>query len=285
MFDLFSKQTKPKQIKQKIKLAKGDQIHIRAGKYTWNQYVEVNVEGSAANPIVIRSYMDDKVSIQQQNIDQNIIDFKSANYTYWYNIEFFGGSAGFKFGGSNNWNVFDSLFIHDTQFSLFQTNGAGAFANNVLQNSELSQIANYGIGVHLADVALNNSISHCHIHHTYNTATRNSGSGIRIGANSYGNAVFDNLIHHTFEPGIYVTTTNLPSTIPRNRIARNLIWNSIDRCMQVNWLVEVSYNIMVDCNGVAFANAVNTVFDHNTVYGNYKDFVKIVVFSNLNFCF
>lgn len=115
----------------------GDQVHLGGGTYSVSGLWNVALNGNANNYIVIRSAPGQKAIINRPGVDQNIMDVV-ATYTYWYDLEFSGGSAGIRVRGDSHHNTWDKINVHDTEDVLFRANDSGSTVHdNVIMNSEL----------------------------------------------------------------------------------------------------------------------------------------------------
>src|SRR3954447_9810549 len=70
----------------------GDTLILDGGTYSFSGYFELNIAGTAAQPIVIRAQAGQQPVIQNLNAGQNIVNLVGAQFVTLDGIEFSGGS-------------------------------------------------------------------------------------------------------------------------------------------------------------------------------------------------
>jgi hypothetical protein len=73
-------------------LKPGEELRLAGGTYTVDSGFRVTVNGTAQQPIVMRSKDGERAIIQQTNSGQNVFEISGSKYFVVRNIEFTGGS-------------------------------------------------------------------------------------------------------------------------------------------------------------------------------------------------
>ena len=264
----------------------GDTLLLDAGTYTLNGYVGVSLQGTNANPIVIRAQAGAHPLVTQL-ANQNIINFISSTFVTIDGIEFTGGSIGLRFqaggstptmGGSDI--TVQNCHVHATPANAIAANSDGNdYARFRFIHNEIDHTGDTGEGLYLG---CNNDgcrfhdslVANNHIH-DLNGATITQGDGIEIKQGSYANVVEDNVIHDTGYPGITMYDLHGEGGGAVNIIQRNIVWNTGDNGIQVTADAIVRNNIVLSecagCNAFASNNvqggsAANLVIANNTLF-------------------
>ena len=251
----------------------GDTLILDDGTYAFSGYFELDIAGTAAQPIVIRAASGQHPVIQYTGTDQNIVNFVDAQFLTIDGIEFAGGSRGLRFIGGNDVTV-RNCRVHDTAANAVSANDDGyIYARFAFVHNEIDHTGATGEGFYLG---CNDDT--CRIHdsliannwiHDLNGATITQGDGIEIKKGSYANVVRDNVIHATGYPGI--TLYDAHGNGAPNVIERNVVWDSADNGIQVTADAIVRNNLVLGAAGSAFASnalqngsAANLAIVHNT---------------------
>lgn len=260
-------------------------MHLATGTYVATSRTAVNLHGSEGAMIVIRSAPGQAAHIRRADAGQNLLDM-TLSYTYWYDLEFSGGSAGLRLQGETHHNTFDKIDLHGSQDVLFRANDGGSDVHhNLVINSELHEPTGPGtaeamyLGCNNGDcVFRENYIVHNHIFGTDGAAIE-QGDCVEIKRGSWGNVVADNTIERCNYPGVFVYgAANAPAP---NRVLRNTIVTSGDNCIQVTSSAVVQGNIIANCVGAGIAvqpnqgNPEAVTIDHNTILAGGGDAIAL----------
>lgn len=77
-------------------LKPGEELRLAGGTYTVDSGFRVTVNGTAQQPIVMRSKDGERAVIQQTNAGQNVFEISGSSNFVVRNIEFTGGSHGIR---------------------------------------------------------------------------------------------------------------------------------------------------------------------------------------------
>ena len=249
----------------------GDILKIESGTYSINKYFNLEVSGTAVEPIWIEG--EDGVIITRPDANQNIINIGAENavsYLCIRGIEFIGGSIGVRFYHCENvW--FDQCHIHDTQDAGLTANAENTRYIYITQN-EINNTGGTGEGMYLggnnSSVIMSQSIIALnHVHHT-NGAGVTQGDGIELKQGSWGNLIAENHVHDCNYPCIIVYGTDGKQ---QNIVEKNICYNSNDNTMQVQGEAIIRNNLIMNGVASAFASTnhqgttTNLQLIHNTI--------------------
>ena len=230
----------------------------------------MTVNGTAEQPIVMRSKDGEQAIIQQTSTSQNVFEISGSRYFVVRDIEFTGGSHGVRLMDSDYVTI-ESCEVHDTGDVAISANSGGTYEGLKLLRNHIHHTNGTGEGMYLgcnsnACRLANSLIEGNYIHHT-NGATVEQGDGIELKEGSFGNIVRDNVIHDTKYPGIitYSTVGNGAANV----IEGNVIWNVSDNAIQSAADAIIRNNIILD-GPVALqshqaGSPSNIQFVHNTI--------------------
>lgn len=227
-------------------LRPGEELRLAGGTYTLDSSFRVTVNGTAQQPIVMRSRDGERALIRQTNAGQNIFEISGSSYFVVRNIEFTGGSHGIRLMDSDYITV-ENCELHDTGDVAISANSGGTYEGLKLLRNHIHHTNGTGEGMYLgcnsnACRVANSLIEGNYIHHT-NGPTVEQGDGIELKEGSYGNIIRDNVVHDTNYPGIitYSTVGNGPANV----IDGNVIWNTNDYSIQSSADAVISNNIVM----------------------------------------
>jgi hypothetical protein len=250
-----------------------------SGTYMLTSRVSLNLTGSPGLPIVIRSKPGEAALIRRNDNTQNILD-GTLVWTYWYDLELSGGSAGLRLEGDSHHNVFDDLDIHSTASSaMFRSSDPNTITHhNIIQNCHIhdpvgmSHAAMMSFGCSDASCSFRNNLIHRnHLHSALNNQF--DGGCLVLFRGSFGNVVSDNVIHDCpGNPAVfsYGTDGNEP-----NRLTRNIISNAMnDHCIQITSNTAAVGNVIANCDGAGIGvlpiggTPRDILISHNTIYSD-----------------
>lgn len=184
------------------------------------------------------------------------------------------GSSGFKFAGKCLHNVFENLSMSNTDSSMLHAiDPRGEFSRNQVVRSTFTSTARNGIrGINVdCAVAEGNLFAQNYF--------RNLVTGVFVGANVVDTTIVDNYVRDTSAPGIYIETKKVgSSTTNRNLVARNLVANSGDNCIQVVSFTDVVANVVANCDNRGIdVRGENVTLEFNTVYADPSAHIAVSV--------
>lgn len=225
----------------------GDTLIMHGGTYLLTTYFELDLAGSAEQPIVIRAAAGEQPVLHYVDDGQNIVNVASSSFLTFDGIEFSGGSRGIRLTNSSDITI-RNCHVHDTAANAISANdGGNVYARLTIVHNEIDHAGDTAEGLYLGcnDDAcrVHDSLIANNYIHDLNGPTVTQGDGIEIKAGSYANIVRDNVIHDTAYPGITLYHTN--GNGAPNVIERNLVWNSGDNGIQVTGDAIVRNNIVL----------------------------------------
>jgi hypothetical protein len=250
-------------------LEPGGELVLRGGTYRLDRGFRIRVNGTQAQPIVIRAREGERPLLHQTNPRHNVLEIDGSRHLVIRGLAFTGGSHGVRLMASNDVTI-EHCEIYET--------GDVALSANVGTQRGLRLIRNHihhtngsGEGMYLgchddSCRVAESLIEGNYIHHT-NRASVTQGDGIEVKEGGYGNVIRHNVIHDTRYPGII--TYGTVGRGPPNVIEGNVVWNSGDYGIQVAADAVIRNNIVIGAP-VAFrphvsARPSNIEFVHNTV--------------------
>ena len=228
-------------------LGAGDTLIMHGGTYTLSSYFELDLVGTAAQPITIRAAAGEQPVMHYVDDGQNIVNIADSGFLTIDGIEFSGGSRGIRLTNSSDITI-RNCHVHDTAANAISANdGGNVYARLVFVHNEIDHAGDTAEGFYLGcnDDAcrVHDSLVANNYIHDLNGPTVSQGDGIEIKAGSYANVVRDNVIHDVAYPGITLYHTN--GNGAPNIIERNVVWNSGDNGIQVTADAIVRNNIVL----------------------------------------
>jgi hypothetical protein len=254
-------------------LKPGEELRLAGGTYTVDSGFRVTVNGTAQQPIVMRSRDGERAIIQQTNPGQNVFEISGSKYFVVRNIEFTGGSHGIRLM-SSSFITIEGCEVHDTGDVAISANSGGTYEGLKILRNNIHHTNGTGEGMYLgcnsdACRVANSLIEGNYVHHT-NRANVEQGDGIELKEGSYGNTIRDNVIHDTNYPGIitYSTVGNGAANV----IEGNVIWNTNDNGIQSAADAIIRNNIVlgspIALQSHQAGSPSNMQVVHNTVINN-----------------
>ena len=254
-------------------LKPGEELRLAGGTYTVDSGFRVTVNGTALQPIVMRSKDGERAIIQQTNSGQNVFEISASKYFVVRNIEFTGGSHGIRLMASSFITI-EGCEVHDTGDVAISANSSGTYEGLKILRNHIHHTNGTGEGMYLgcnSDACrLANSLIEGNYVHNTNGPNVSQGDGIELKEGSYGNTIRDNVIHDTNYPGIitYSTVGNGAANI----VEGNVIWNTNDNGIQSAADAIIRNNIVLGApialQSHQAGSPSNMQVLHNTVINN-----------------
>ncbi|MFO0555856.1 MAG: right-handed parallel beta-helix repeat-containing protein [Polyangiaceae bacterium] len=252
----------------------GDELVLGGGTYNLSQRFAIDVQGTAAMPIIIRAKDGETAIITRPDANQNTINVENAAYVELRGLEVVGGSHGIRITASSFITI-DGCHVHDTGDVGISANVPGSSYDHLtIVNNHIHNTAGTGEGMYLG---CNDNGCQMHdsliagnwIHETRGPAV-SQGDGIEVKEGSYNNVIRDNVIHDTNYPCIitYSTVGNGAANV----IERNALWNCGDHGIQSAADAIIRNNIILSAAADGIRNQphqagapANLTIVHNTV--------------------
>jgi len=236
-------------------LVAGDTLTLRGGTYPLTSYFNLELAGTAAQPITIRAKTGEQPHLQYIGAGQNIVNVSNTTFLVLDGIEFSGGSRGLRFTNASDITV-RNCHVHDTAANAIAANDDGSdYARLTFVHNEIDHTSDTAEGFYLGcnddTCRVHDSLVANNYIHDLTGAGVTQGDGIEIKLGSYANIVRDNVIHDIAYPGITLYGVNGRGA--RNLIERNVVWHSGDNGMQVDSDAIVRNNIVLGAAGAGFA--------------------------------
>jgi parallel beta helix pectate lyase-like protein len=254
-------------------LKPGEELRLAGGTYTVDSGFRVTVNGTAQQPIVMRSKDGERAIIHQTNSGQNVFEISGSKYFVVRNIEFTGGSHGVRLM-SSSFITIEGCEVHDTGDVAISANSGGTYEGLKILRNNIHHTNGTGEGMYLgcnsdACRVANSLVEGNYVHHT-NGASVSQGDGIELKEGSYGNTIRDNVIHDTNYPGII--TYSAVGNGAANVIEGNVIWNTNDNGIQSAADAIIRNNIVLGApialQSHQAGSPANMQVVHNTVINN-----------------
>lgn len=226
-------------------LIPGDTLTVGAGTWSVNSFFDVSVSGTPAAPIRVIAAAGARPVITRPNAGQNVINlgspaFGGIRYFLLRGFELTGGGMGMRIYAAEHLWVDDCHIHHMAGVGLsVNTNDASHLH---LTRNEISHTGQSGEGMYLGgnygSVVLSHSvIARNEVHHTGGS----QGDGIELKQGSFGNWIVENRVWATKYPCLLVYGTGGEA---RNRIERNVLWDSESSVLQVQGEALVANNVV-----------------------------------------
>ena len=255
-------------------LAPGDTLIVHEGAYTDSGRVSIGVNGTAANPVVVRAAAGEQRPLITRSPGaptQNTINIEGAEHLTIKGLEITSnGGDGINMSGNPSHIVLEDLVIHDISVGI---NFRSDMHHITVRRNHIYATNDTGEGMYVgcnnAACAVSDSIIENNwIHDTF---AASQGDGIEIKKGSHSNIIRNNVIHDTNYPCIllYGTEGN-----PRNLVEGNVMWNCGDSGIQAAADALIRNNIILGSPNNGFnsqshqgVTPANLEFVHNTVLG------------------
>jgi hypothetical protein len=267
-------------------LQPGDELVLHGGTYSQNCRRAITVNGTAANPIIIRAAAGQSPLLTRPSdqIDtQNNIEIVNSSYVVIRGLRFQGGSSGVRFIGGHHITLEDCE-IFDTGNNAISMNSGNydAFVirrNHIhhtgLSTSGTTEGEGMYVGCNNDTCRVTNSlIEGNYIHHL--RATSDGGNdGIEVKVGSHGNVIRNNVIHDTNIGRQYPCIFVYGGGSSANVVEGNAMWNCgeaiqvvSDAVVRNNLILNSSVTGITAAPHSQVAQMRNVTIVNNTIYGH-----------------
>jgi len=214
-------------------LVPGDMLMVQPGVYSSRKRLDLKINGTATEPIVIEA-QGAGVVITRPDPTENVINIKDSAFFALGGIEVTGGSTGVRIQTASDLMIYNSTIydIGDVGISLNFRSTSSVY----LVDNEIFGTKGYGEGIyagsHDGTRTTHDSFFVGNFIHDLATGPESQGDGIEIKNGSYGNTIKWNYIVGTKYPGVTVYGAG-QEDMPINIIQENIILNSEDSGIQV----------------------------------------------------
>lgn len=214
-------------------LVPGDMLMVQPGVYSSRERLDLKINGTATEPIVIEA-QGAGVVITRADPTENVINITDSAFIALGGIEVTGGSTGIRIQTASDMMIYNSTIydIGDVGISLNFRNTSSVY----LVDNEIFGTKENGEGIyagsHDGTRTTHDSFFVGNYIHDLATGPESQGDGIEIKNRSYGNTIKWNYIVGTKYPGVTVYSTG-QEDMPINIIQENIILNSQDSGIQV----------------------------------------------------
>ncbi len=226
-------------------LIPGDTLTVGAGTWSVNSFFDVSVSGTPDAPIRVVAAPGAQAVITRPNAGQNVINlgspaFGGIRYFLLRGFELTGGGMGMRIYEAEHLWVDDCHIHHMAGVGLSVNTNDASYLH--LTRNEISHTGQSGEGMYLGgnygSVILSHSvIARNEVHHTGGS----QGDGIELKQGSYDNWIVENRVYATKYPCLLVYGTGGQA---RNRIERNVLWDSESSVLQVQGEALVANNVV-----------------------------------------
>ena len=232
-------------------LQAGDELILRGGIYQRNaSWLGLSLQGTPAQPIVIRAKQGEKPVFSYGKYDQNLIQIFDSQYLSISGLELTGGSHGIRVQNSHHITL-THLHIHHVGDNAISINYPGSQYRNILiQHNKLHHTGQapggFGEALYLgcennACTFFNSNVNNNYIHHTNGGNTKpGAQDGIEIKPGSYNNIIKNNVVHDA-APCIITHNTAAQGF---NIIEGNALWNCTDHGIQAEADATIRSNLI-----------------------------------------
>jgi Right handed beta helix region len=266
-------------------LQPGDELVLHGGTYSQSCRRAITVNGTAAQPVIIRAATGE-VPVLTNVSSQNNIDIVSSSYLLIRGLQFRGGSQGMRFEGLNHHVTVEDNEVHSTDNNAIALNSGNAdamiFRHNHIHDTGKAAGDTEGegmyLGCHDGSCRVTNSIVEGnYIHHLRGTSS-GGNDGIEVKATSAGNIIRNNVIHDTNIGTQYPCILVYGGGVSVNTVEGNAMWNCGEGIYAVADAV-VRNNIVLNSGAgissyphAAVAQMRNITIVNNTLYGHQECF-------------
>lgn len=266
-------------------LKPGDELVLHGGSYSQSCYRSITVNGTAANPIIIRAAAGEKPVITRpaaSSQQQNNIDITRSSYLIIRGLQFRGGDGGVRLIGGHHITIEDCEIFETLNNGLrANTENADAliFRRNHIHHTGLNTTrATEGEGIYLgchngSCRVTNSIIENNYIHHLRSTSG-GGNDGIEVKFGSAGNIIRNNVIHDTNIGRQYPCIFVYGGGAAINLVEGNSVWNCGEGIYAVSDAIVRNNVIAHSVYGFSSYphNAVpdmkNLTVVNNTIYGS-----------------
>lgn len=284
-------------------LQPGDELILNDGEYWQSCRRGITVQGTEANPIVIRAADGATPILTRPPDDRNDNNIEiSGQWFTMRGLVFRGGSVGVRFNGGTHHITFEDNEVFNTSNNAINMN-SGDTDSFIIRNNHLHDTGVVGsntegeglyIGCHSGNcVASNHLIENNYIHHLRATST-GGNDGIELKYRSHSNIVRGNLIHDTTIGQAYPCIFSYGGGPAPNIIENNVVYNcgsailvTADTIVRNN-VIMTSNNLGIQARTQNPSPVVQNVsIVNNTIFGTFPTCVQLrwasasnVVFAN-----
>lgn len=269
-------------------LQPGDELVLHGGTYSQNCRRAITVNGTAANPVVIRAAAGEVPLLTRPgnanfSYSQNNIEIESSSYLLIKGIRFQGGDIGVRLLGTTHHITLEDNEIYETGNNAIALNSGNSDAITIRHN-HIHHTGLYALGSTEGEgmyLGCNNNtcrvtnslIDNNYIHHLRGTS--NGGNdGIEVKVGSYGNTIRNNVIHDTNIGSQYPCIFVYGGGSSANIVEGNVMWNCGEG-IQVAADAIIRNNVILNSNvGITaaphsqVAQMKDVTIVNNTLYGN-----------------
>ncbi len=118
-------------------LGAGDTLIMHGGTYTLSSYFELDLVGTAAQPITIRAAAGEQPLLHYVDDGQNIVNIADSSFLVIDGVEFSGGSRGIRLTNSSDITI-RNCHVHDTAANAISANdGGNVYARLMFVHNEI----------------------------------------------------------------------------------------------------------------------------------------------------
>ncbi len=270
-------------------LQPGDELIFQSGTYSTSQRISVRLRGAQENPIILRAANGQRVLFRRPDANQNTLNLEGCQYLQLRGFEITGGASGIRIGPMNeiqsNDIVLEDLYIHHIGGVAITCNAEGGrYERMKFQRIHIHDTADHGEGFYLGgndgSAIFANSIVANNYIHDLRGPNVSQGDGIEVKQGSFGNHIFNNIIHSTNYPAITVYGTDGGAV---NVIDHNIIWDAGDHGIQAAADAEILNNLIANVKACGIysrehqgALPANLKIEHNLVVGSGESALRII---------
>jgi parallel beta helix pectate lyase-like protein len=255
-------------------LEPGDMLEIGPGRYSIARKLQIDLRGTAKDPIWIVGADSDRLPIitrpdSRQNV-VNVGEQSRTEYVCFRHLELTGGSTLIRFYDSHHFWL-DQCHLHhaghegittntrDTSHLFITGNHFHDFTKPNATGEAMYLGANHGKAVMSYSVIADNHVHDC---------GGKQGDGIEVKQGSHHNWIYRNHVHDTNYPCILAYGTDGKGI---NVIEGNICYRSNDNVLQVQGEAIVRNNLLIAAQGAGFASTdhqgktAHLMFVHNTI--------------------
>ncbi|HSS06228.1 MAG TPA: right-handed parallel beta-helix repeat-containing protein, partial [Rhodanobacteraceae bacterium] len=130
-------------------LGAGDTLIMHGGTYTLSSYFELDLVGTAGQPITIRAAAGEQPLLHYVDDGQNIVNIADSSFLVIDGVEFSGGSRGIRLTNSSDITI-RNCHVHDTAANAISANdGGNVYARLVFVHNEIDHAGDTAEGFYL----------------------------------------------------------------------------------------------------------------------------------------
>jgi hypothetical protein len=265
-------------------LKPGDELVLHGGTYSQDCYRAITVNGTAAQPIVIRAAAGEKPLITRSTAAsqrQNNLDIANSSHLIIRGLRFRGGDGGVRLISSHHITIEDCEIFETLNNGLRANTGnsdALIFRRNHIHHTGLNTARTTEgegvyLGCHNGSCRVTNSLVEGNYIHHLRATSGGGNDGIEVKFGSSGNIIRDNVIHDTTIGVRYPCIFVYGGGASANVVEGNTLWNCGEGVYAVSDAV-VRNNVIANADtGISsyihqqVPQMRNLTIVNNTVYG------------------